>query len=165
MLQVNELECRTRQWILKRGWIALWKMEKNDLIFIIHFKTLNVFCAETKYLSSQQPVAQLPSPNELNAFSQWCKMYSKNCSQEKVSFMTKKLLEVKYKYWPKRYLSKSKKVVVLKVLKYNQYLNCRRDAEGRVPPLRVSVPPSRFSVPPLRFKRWMIRRKRPNSSH
>ena len=41
----------------------------------------------------------------------------------------------------------------------------------RVSPSRVSVPPSRFSVPPSRFrcplsrfKRWMIRRKRPNSS-
>ena len=59
-------------------------MKKNDLIFINHFKTLNVCCAEAKYLSSQQPVAQLPSLNELNAFSQWCKVLE-NCSQEKVS--------------------------------------------------------------------------------
>ena len=35
-----------------------------------------------------------------------------------------------------------------------QHLNCRG---GR-------VPPSRFSVLPTRFERWMIRRKRPNSS-
>ena len=61
-------------------------MEKNDLIFIIHFKTLNVLCAETKYLSSQQPVAQLPSPNELNAFSQWCKMYSKIVFKKKFRY-------------------------------------------------------------------------------
>ena len=47
-----------------------------------------------------------------------------------------------------------------------QYLNCRADGEGRVPPSRVSVPPSRLSVsqwkfrcPPLRFERQMIRRK------
>ena len=30
-----------------------------------------------------------------------------------------------------------------------QYLNCRGDAGGRVPPLRFSVPPSRFRRPPI----------------
>ena len=60
--------------------------KRNDLTFIIHFKTLNVFCAETKYLPSQQPVAQLPSPNELNAFSQWCKMSSKIVVKKKFRY-------------------------------------------------------------------------------
>ena len=35
----------------------------------------------------------------------------------------------------------------------DQYLNCRGNAGGRVPPSKVSVPPSRFSVPPSRFRR------------
>ena len=61
-------------------------MEKNDLILIIHFKTLNVFCAETKYFSSQQPVAQLPSRNEINAFSRWCKMHSKIVAKKKFRY-------------------------------------------------------------------------------
>ena len=42
-----------------------------------------------------------------------------------------------------------------------QYLNCRGDAS---PPSIVSVPPSRFRGPPSRFERWMIRRRRLNSS-
>ena len=37
-----------------------------------------------------------------------------------------------------------------------QYLNCRGDAGGRVPPLRFSVPPSRFSVPPSKYRRSPI---------
>ena len=42
---------------------------------------------------------------------------------------------------------------VVCTLHCTQYLNCRGDAEGRVPLSRVSVPPSRFSVPPSRFRR------------
>ena len=50
--------------------------------------------------------------------------------------------------WPRGHIFKSlaSKLKSL-ALASNQYLNCRGDAGGRVPPSRISVPPSRFRRP------------------